>query len=79
MNKRHKQLAIEAGLYVDLKGEPWPKWLGAEDCEIAYKKFAELIVQDCTQTLINHGYTDAAAVLDTEYAEDWQKFEFPEI
>jgi hypothetical protein len=79
MNKRHKQLAIEAGLYVDLKGEPWPKWLGAEDCEIAYKKFAELIVQDCTQTLINHGYTDAATVLDTEYAEDWQKFEFPEI
>ena len=79
MNKRHKQLAIEAGLYVDLKGEPWPKWLGAEDCEIAYKKFAELIVQDCTQKLINHGYTDAATVLDTEYAEDWQKFEFPEI
>jgi hypothetical protein len=79
MNKRHKQLAIEAGLYVDLKGEPWPKWLGAEDCEIAYKKFAELIIQDCTQTLINHGYTDAATVLDTEYAEDWQKFEFPEI
>ena len=79
MNKRHKQLAIEAGLYVDLKGEPWPKWLGAEDCEIAYKKFAELIVQDCTQTLINHGYTDAATMLDTEYAEDWQKYEFPEI
>jgi len=79
MNKRHKQLAIEAGLYVDLKGEPWPKWLGAEDCEIAYKKFAELIIQDCTQTLINHGYTDAATVLDTEYAEDWQKYEFPEI
>jgi hypothetical protein len=47
MNERIKQLAQEAGMYVDVKGEPWPKWMGAEECEVAYKKFAELIVKDC--------------------------------
>ena len=47
MNERIQQLAIEAGLYVDLKGKPWPKWMGAEECELAYAQFAELIVQEC--------------------------------
>lgn len=47
MNKQIKQLAQQAGMYVDLKGEPWPKWMGAEECELAYAKFAELIVQEC--------------------------------
>jgi len=41
--------------------------------------FASLIVEKCIQTLVNHGYTDAATVLKTEYAEDWQKLEFPKI
>jgi hypothetical protein len=47
MNEQIKQLAQQAGMYVDLKGEPWPKWMGAEECELAYAKFAELIVQEC--------------------------------
>jgi hypothetical protein len=47
MNKRIQELAQEAGMYVDVKGEPWPKWLGAEECELAYQKFAELIVREC--------------------------------
>ena len=47
MNLRFKQLAQEAGLYVDLKGSPWPKWMGAEECEVAYAKFAELIAKEC--------------------------------
>jgi hypothetical protein len=42
-------------------------------------QFASLIIKNCIQTLVNHGYTDAATVLETEYAEDWQKLEFPEI
>jgi hypothetical protein len=42
-----KALAIEAGMYVDVDGKPWPKWMGAEDCEKAYAKFAELIVREC--------------------------------
>jgi hypothetical protein len=43
MNQRIKQLAVDAGMYVDLNGNPWPKWMGAEECEAAYTKFAELI------------------------------------
>jgi hypothetical protein len=42
-------------------------------------KFARLLIEDCNQTLVNHGYTDAAECLKEHYKEDWQKFEFPEI
>jgi hypothetical protein len=51
MNDRIKQLAQQAGMYVDLKGEPWPKWMGAEECELAYARFAELIVEECIREL----------------------------
>jgi hypothetical protein len=47
MNERITQLAVNAGLYVDLAGQPWPKSMSAEECEVAYKKFAELIVAEC--------------------------------
>ena len=47
MNKRIQELAQEAGMYVDVKGEPWPKWMGAEECDLAYQKLAELIVRQC--------------------------------
>ena len=47
MNERIRQLAQEAGMYVDVKGEPWPKWMGADECDLAYQKFAELIVAEC--------------------------------
>ena len=47
MNERIQKLADEAGLYVDLNGRPWPKSMSAEECEVAYKQFAELIVQEC--------------------------------
>ena len=59
----YKKLAMEAGLYVDLKGEPWPKWMGAEECEIAYNKFLLLIIEDCKQTLVDNGFDDAASYL----------------
>jgi hypothetical protein len=52
MNERIQQLAQEAGMYVDLNGNPWPKWMSAEECEVAYKKFAELIVQDLIHSMI---------------------------
>lgn len=42
-------------------------------------QFANLIIQNCIQTLVNHGYTDAATVLEKEYAEDWELYQFPEI
>ena len=79
MSEFYKKLAMEAGLYVDFKGKPWPKNMNGEDIEGAYKKFAELVVQDCIQKLVNHGYTDAAQCLETEYAEAWQLYNFPEI
>ena len=47
MNERIQKLADEAGLYVDLYGKPWPKSMSAEECEAAYQKFAESIVQEC--------------------------------
>jgi hypothetical protein len=46
MNKQIQQLAEQAGMYVDLNGVPWPKCMSAEESEAAYEKFAELIVQD---------------------------------
>ena len=51
MNKQIQKLAEQAGLYVDLNGKPWPKWLGAEECELAYARFAELIVEECTTVI----------------------------
>jgi hypothetical protein len=51
MNPRIQELAQQAGMYVDVKGEPWPKWMGAEECELAYQKFAELIVQECATVI----------------------------
>jgi hypothetical protein len=49
MNERIRELAEQAGLYVDLNGRPWPKAMSAEKCEVAYEKFAELIVQECAE------------------------------
>jgi hypothetical protein len=51
MNQRALDLAIEAGMYVDVNGKPWPKWMGAEECEQAYQKYAELIVRECMNVL----------------------------
>ena len=51
MNQQIQKLAQQAGMYVDVKGEPWPKWMGAEECEAAYARFAELIVKECIQVL----------------------------
>ena len=47
MNKRIRDLGMQAGLYVDLNGTPWPRAMSAEESELAYEKFAELIVREC--------------------------------
>ena len=47
MSPQFQKLAEQAGMYVDVKGEPWPKWMGAEECDLAYQKLAELIVRQC--------------------------------
>ena len=54
MNEQIIQLAEQAGLYVDLYGKPWPKSMSAEECEVAYKKFAELIVKETMQVVANN-------------------------
>ena len=46
-------------MYVDLNGKPWPRWMGAEECEVAYARFAELIVKECMSSLYLNGYDDA--------------------
>ena len=76
MNKDIEELFKQAGGYIetDANGNSFTY---TQDFDP--DKFARLLIQDCTQTLVNHGYTDAAHVLETEYKEDWQKFEFPEI
>ena len=51
MNEQIQKLAEQAGMYVDLNGNPWPKWMSAEECELAYAKFAKLIVSECINAI----------------------------
>jgi hypothetical protein len=76
MNKNIEILFKQAGGYVEVDSEG-NRFTYTQDFDP--DKFASLIVESCTQTLVNHGYTDAATVLETEYAEDWQTYEFPKI
>ena len=76
MNKNIEILFKQAGGYVEVDSEG-NRFTYTQDFDP--DKFASLIIESCTQTLVNHGYTDAATVLETEYAEDWKTYEFPEI
>ena len=65
MHKRMQQLAEQAGMYVDIKGEPWPKWMSSEECEVAYKRFAELIAYECIDLALgsSHREDDMGAII----------------
>ena len=76
MNKDIQILFKQAGGYIEID-EQGNIFTYAHDFDP--EQFARSLVMECYQTLINHGYTDAANVLDKEFAEDWQKLEFPEI
>jgi len=76
MNKDIEILFKQAGGYVEVDSEG-NRFTYTQDFDP--DTFASLIIEKCIQTLVNHGYTDAATVLETEYAEDWQTYEFPEI
>ena len=71
MNKRIRLLAQEAGMYVDLNGNPWSKWMSGEECEAAYKKFAELIVRECEQVSLknSHRGDDMGAIIARQIKE----------
>jgi hypothetical protein len=56
MNQRIQELAQQSELYVDLYGRPYPRAMSAEESNAAYKKFAQLIVQECV--LISRTSTD---------------------
>ena len=81
MNERIRQLAKEAGITTNLDTDYYErdmnKWV-----DYFSEKFAELTVRDCIQTLVNHGYTDAASALsDAQFGPgtEWQKYQFPDI
>ena len=76
MNKDIEILFRLAGGYIELdsKGN---RFTYTQDFDP--DRFARLLFEDCNQTLVNHGYTDAAQCLEKEFAEDWQLYNFPEI
>ena len=76
MNKDIEKLFKQANGYVEVDGEGNRS---TYTYDFDPDAFASLIVEKCIQTLVNHGYTDAATVLETEHKEDWQVFKFPEI
>ena len=76
MNKDIEKLFKEANGYVEVDEEGN---LSTYTYDFDPDVFASLIIEQCVQTLVNHGYTDAATVLSTEYADNWQQLEFPEI
>jgi len=76
MNKDIEILFKQAGGYVKVDSEG-NRFTYTQDFDP--DKFASFIIESCTQKLVNHGYTDAATVLETEYVEDWQTYEFPKI
>jgi hypothetical protein len=76
MNKDIEKLFKQAKGYVEVDSEG-NRFTYTQDFDP--DTFASLIIENCIQTLVNHGYTDAATILETEYAEDWHTFEFPKI
>lgn len=65
MNEQIRSLAIEAGLYVDVNGSPWPRNMNGEDIEGAYQQFAEAVVLKCLDFL----ETSAAGEPDNSSAQ----------
>ena len=69
MNDRILELAVQAELYVDLNGRPYPRAMSAEECRAAYEKFAELIIS----------YTrEACAKICDSYAENQKSWSYGE-
>lgn len=79
MNNRIQQIANEAKIGGADFDNGAKFYVGNEE---TFTKFAEMLVQECVQTLVNHGYTDAADCLEKEQMTqmlNWQKYQFPEI
>ena len=76
MNNDVEKLFKQAKGYVEVDGEGNRS---TYTYDFDPDQFVSLIIENCIQTLVNHGYTDAATLLKTENAEDWKKYEFPNI
>ena len=81
MNKKIKQLAVEAGLYVEVKGEPWPRNMAGEDIEGAYQRFAHLVVQECVEIADTAEPYKCGDLIKKHFGAepDWQRYEFQEL
>jgi hypothetical protein len=69
MNDRILELAVQAELYVDWNGRPYPRAMSAEECRAAYAKFAELIIADTRE---------ACAKICDSYAENQKSWSYGE-
>lgn len=50
MNKKILELAIDAGIYIELScGGAYPRSMSAEESDRNYQKFAELIIYECAK------------------------------
>lgn len=76
MNTHFKDLAIKAGLYVDVNGKPWPKNMNGEDIEGAYDKFAALLLKECLDVCVSFGESGDGYTLASELCE---RFEFDDM
>jgi hypothetical protein len=71
MNEQILKLGVEAGLYVDLDGTPWPRAMSAEESELAYAKFAELIIKECADILMKPEHVMNHPEELTDYNRGW--------
>ena len=55
MNDRILELAVQAELYVDWNGRPYPRAMSSEECRAAYAKFSELIIQESITRITRMG------------------------
>jgi len=68
MNDRILELAVQAELYVDWNGRPYPRAMSSEECRAAYAKFAELLLQECID-LANHSNVTGVSVIGERIKE----------
>ena len=56
MNAQVQKLAEQAGLFIDINGELWPRAMVAEESVIVYQNFAALIVRECIAICENNDF-----------------------
>jgi len=72
MNPQIRALADQAGLYVDLGHTLYPRAMSAEECEAVYAKFAELLIKECNQAVLEvpHYFKDYRSQIEEATIRD---------